>query len=251
MLKLTRSTWASKSRCTGCRLRGTSGGMLTRQATARPSGVARIQPSTGCAGAAPVSGCTTLKSVTRCAPCHSAGSMRPSISTACTGTVSTANRTRTSRRQRERFWIRRICIDSWMRTAWHAATSRTVSSPSARADWHKSCKPNPETGHPVLLEGRLATRCVAGVPAQAGGEMPEPVTARGGALFLRLQHRSGAVFGSALAGPELLDLGRMRFVQDDAVVVGQLFAGLDVAHGLDIALVLARTALAVLFDLRL
>src|SRR5690606_24698075 len=46
---------------------------------------------------------------------------------------------------------------------------------------------------------------------------------------LGLQHRPGAVLRPALAAPELLQLGRMRLVQGNAVVVGQLFAGLDPA----------------------
>src|SRR5690606_7810492 len=47
---------------------------------------------------------------------------------------------------------------------------------------------------------------------------------------------------SAVAGPELLGLGRVRLVQDDAVVVGQLLARGDVADGLDEDAVLARVA---------
>src|SRR5690606_35793366 len=75
--------------------------------------------------------------------------------------------------------------------------------------------------------------------------------ARGSALALGLQHRPGAVPVAALAGPQLLGLGGMRLVQVDAVVVGQLLAGLDVAQRVDEDLVLVLAALRVLLDLGL
>ena len=49
-MTLTRSTCSSKSRCTRCWVRGTEAGCVLRNATARPSGVARIQASVGVRG---------------------------------------------------------------------------------------------------------------------------------------------------------------------------------------------------------
>src|SRR5690606_17154790 len=65
---------------------------------------------------------------------------------------------------------------------------------------------------------------------------------------LGLQHRPGAVLRPALAAPELLQLGRMRLVERDAVVVGQLFAGLDPAGRFDEDLVVVALALFVFLD---
>src|SRR5688572_24507940 len=87
-MTLTRSTCSSKSRCTRCRVRGTEGGWTLRNATASPSGVARIQTSVGSDAGSPFSGWTLRKSVMCRAPAHSSGSIRPSISTATAGVAS-------------------------------------------------------------------------------------------------------------------------------------------------------------------
>src|SRR3546814_3173562 len=71
------------------------------------------------------------------------------------------------------------------------------------------------------------------------------------ASALGLQHRPGAVLHPALAAPELLHLRGVRFVEGDAVVVGQLLARLDRADRLDEHLVLVALALGVLLDHRL
>src|SRR3546814_5655360 len=70
------------------------------------------------------------------------------------------------------------------------------------------------------------------------------------ASALGLQHRPGAVLHPALAAPELLHLRGVRFVEGDAVVVGQLLARLDRADRLDEHLVLVALALGVLLDHR-
>ena len=61
---------------------------MLRKATARPSGVARIQASVGSEAGSPFSGWTLRKSVTCRASAHSWASMRPSISTAAAGAAS-------------------------------------------------------------------------------------------------------------------------------------------------------------------
>src|SRR6201991_4757704 len=71
-------------------------------------------------------------------------------------------------------------------------------------------------------------------------------------LALGLEHGADAVRRAAEAAPYLLETGGMRHVQRDAVVVGQLFAGGDVADGFDQhAVVLRRLALHRLLDPRL
>src|SRR5690606_12430027 len=61
----------------------------------------------------------------------------------------------------------------------------------------------------------------------------------------------GAVLRAATAAPELLELRGVRFVEHDAVVVGQLLARADVAQGDDEDLVLLRAPLRVFLDLGL
>src|SRR5690606_28899255 len=71
------------------------------------------------------------------------------------------------------------------------------------------------------------------------------------ASALGLEHRPGAVLRAATAAPELLELRGVRFVEHDAVVVGQLLARADVAQGDDEDLVLLRAPLRVFLDLGL
>src|SRR5690606_38492788 len=87
------------------------------------------------------------------------------------------------------------------------------------------------------------------VPSVMAG--PSVAPGGGASSALGLEHRPGAVLRPAAAGPQLLELGRARLVEDDAVVVGQLLAGADVAQREDVHLVLVASVLVVFLDLGL
>src|SRR5690606_25178086 len=105
-----------------------------------------------------------------------------------------------------------------------------TSSSAASSQRQRICKP----GSTMLssLSGSAKTSAPAGDPV----------------LPLGLQHRPGALLRTALAGPDLLVLGVVRLVEDDAVVVGQLLACLDVAQRQHVDLVLVAAILGVFLD---
>src|SRR5690606_16378234 len=102
----------------------------------------------------------------------------------------------------------------------------------------------PNTGH---MPGSRLTSLLREPAAHDGGR-PGSSALR---LALGLQHRAGAIPGAAAAGPDLFHTWRVRLVEGDAVVVGQLLARLDAADRLDEHAILAAVLAVVLFQHRL
>src|SRR5690606_17848901 len=146
---------------------------------------------------------TLRKSVMCRAPAHSAGSMRPSMSTAKAGRQATSHIPASQQAPR------------WFKRAIPVIMTRILARPRAVIDCRRSWQPSVAGRH------RLSARSRRRSPSALG-----------------LQHGPRAVLRTAPAGPDLLVLGVVRLVEDDAIVVGQLLAGLDVAqrHHVDLVL---------------
>src|SRR5690606_22623540 len=128
---------------------------------------------------------------------------------------------------------------------WPWASPRAPRAPRARSSWKCRWR-SPAATRPAAKCARWgATSCAArrSMARPAAGTSPPRSCANCSpeALALGLEHGPGASGRAAAAAPQLLQLRRVPLVERDAVVVGQLLAGRDVADRLDEDLVLVRT----------
>src|SRR5690606_38326850 len=124
--------------------------------------------------------------------------------------------------------------------------ARSQCPPRPWIDPRANLPPRPPSS--VVRAARAAGRPAGGSWRPTRARPPRPGHA---ASALGLEHRPGAVLRAPTAAPELGEIRGLRFVEHDAVVVGQLLARADVAQGDDEDLVLLRAPLRVFLDLGL